>query len=472
MQVNDKDQLVLRVIQWYEHHGHTMMPRGTEYANYFLDPEVFSPTQLFTVYNDYIEPGVWDVPMRLIPFLVALGFGKSPKHLSRIIAHHGIQPSDFSGIMWTAPGSVSLYGTMKSFDLNDIHRSFYKAINTDMSLSPLVWEAIDESYLPDEATAGLLFFNDPEAWLHNLALKATPDKVDWIIGSSAAIPSSVDVSQPKNWPDGNLNTFLERSGAYLERTLLNYTADLTKEEPTFWYNLLCGTPAKMQTDEEQTEYYRRIFKAVDPEDSRFLRGIRSIYASYDGSQHLIHSLTRMLNAAEDLPYIKEALANELMLMRATWDPENFDLFSMDLSKVHPSLILLLGRDQPGFIHRLCRQLLNLPIEEFNKYDLTALHAANLLQPDQPFPAMDVENLLSHLMKAFAYHEPGYADWKPLQRAQKDIIRWISRSHEFTPRFLDSRTDKELEVMALAGVETHRRLSTQALGRVFSQDLGL
>jgi hypothetical protein len=471
MLVNDKDKLISRAIQWYQVNGDAMMPTGEEYSQFYLDPQNYSPTQLCTVMNDYKEPGVWDVPMRVIPFLVALGSGKSPEHLSRIIAHHGIKPSDFAEILWSAPGSVSLSGTNHPFDLNDMHNSLYKAINTDMSLQPLVWEAIHD-YLPYEASAGLFFFNDPEAWLHNLALKATPDKIDWLIESCAAIPTTVDVSQPKNWPDGNLNTFLERSGAYLERSLLNYTADLTKEEPTFWYSLLCSAPSKLQTDAEQTDYYRRIFQAVDPGDSRFLRGIRSIYASYDGSQHLIHSLSRMLNAAEDIPHIKAALANELMLMRATWDPENFDLFSMDLSKIHPNLILLFGHDQQGFIPRLCRQLLDLPIEEFNKYDLAALNAANLLQPDQPFPAIYAEKLLGHLMEAFAHHEPGYADWQPLLRAQKETIQWVARSHEFTPKFLDSRTDKELEVMALAGVQTHRRLSTQALGRVFSQDLGL
>ncbi|WP_338924958.1 hypothetical protein V0M98_35655 (plasmid) [Pseudomonas silesiensis] len=107
-----------------------------------------------------------------------------------------------------------------------------------------------------------------------------------------------------------------------------------------------------------------------------------------------------------------------------------------------------------------------------QHDLAALQAANLLQPDQPFPAPDAEKLLGHLMKAFAQHEPGYADWTPLQRAQKDIIRWIARSHDFTLGFLHSRTDKYLEVMALAGVQTRRRLSTQALGGLFSQDLGL
>ena len=474
MIVHDKEGLISRVVQWYQDNGDTMMPKGAEYAQFYLDPNDYSPTQLHTELDDDIRSkvGVWDVPMRLIPFLVAIGFGKSPEHLGKIIDHHGIAPTDLEEIMWCVPDAASISGTDASFDINDMHKTMYQAINTDQRLWPRVWTTIEEGYMPHEAVAGMLFSNAPEAWLHNRALIASPNEIASIIENSAGIPTAVDVSQSRNWPDGNLNTFLERSGAYLERTLLNYTADLTKEEPTFWYSILCSAPAKMQTDEAQTDYYRRIFQAVDPNDPRFLRGIRSIYASYDGSQHLIHSLSRMLNAAEGIPHIKATLANELMLMRATWDPENFDLFSMDLSKIHPSLILLFGRDQHGFIPRLCQQLLDLPIGEFNKYDLAALQAANLLQPDQPFPAPDSEKLLGHLMKAFAHHEPGYADWTPLQRAQKDIIRWIARSHEFTPGFLDSRTDTDLEVMALAGVQTHRRLSTQALGRVFSQDLGL
>jgi hypothetical protein len=472
MIVNDKEGLISRAIQWYQDNGDAMMPKGEEFAQFFLDPAAYSPTQLYTALNESMKPGVWDVPMRLIPFLVALGFGKSPEHLSKIIDHHGIRPTDLEWILWSVPDVVSISGTDASFDFNDVHKIMYQAINTDQRLWPLVLNTIEEGYIPHEAVAGMLFFEGPEAWLHNRALKASPIEIASIIENSAGIPKAVDVSQSKNWPDGNLNTFLERSGAYLERTLLNYTADLTKDEPTFWYGLLCSAPAKMQTDEEQIDYYRRIFQAVDPNDHRFLRGMRSIYASYYGSQNLIHSLSGMLNAAEDIPHIKAALANELMLMRATWDPENFDLFSMDLSKIHPSLILLFGHDQHGFIPRVCRQLLDLPIEEFNKYDLAALHAANLLQPDQPFPAIYAEKLLGHLMKAFAHHEPGYADWQPLLRAQKDTIQWVARSHEFTPKFLDSRTDKELEVMALAGVQIHRRLSTQALGRVFSQDLGL
>ncbi|WP_274644519.1 hypothetical protein [Pseudomonas serbica] len=473
MLVNDKSELISRAVQWYQDNGDAMIPNESGYTEFFDEtPEEYETTQLYTVLDSSTTHGVWDVRRRLIPFLVAIGLEQKPDQLAKIIEHHRIQPMDLAEIMWCVPGAASLPATTGSFDLSDMHNLFYQAINTDQSLWPLARKAIHAAYLPNEAAAALLFFNDPEFWMHNRALEASSDKIAAIIESSAGIPTTVDVSQPKNWPDGNLNTFLERSGAYLERTLLNYTADLTQVEPSFWYNLLCSAPAKMQTEDEQTEYYRRIFQAVDPCESRFLRGIRSIYASYDGSQHLIFSLSRMLNAAEDLPHIKGALANELMLMRVTWDPANFDLFRMDLSRIHPSLILLFGRDQQGFIPRLCRQLLDLPIEEFNKYDLAALHAANLRQPDQPFPAIDAEKLVDHLMNAFAYHEPGYADCSPLQRAKTDIIRWIASSHEFTSGFLDSRTDNDLEVMALAGVQTHRRLSTQALGRVFSQDLGL
>lgn len=473
MVVNDKEQLIARAIRWYQENGDAMIPNDPDYADFFHSTEdEFSHAHLYAMEAPDQSYGVFDVRRRLVPFLVAIGLKKTPEQLSKIIIHHKIEPNDLAEIMWSLPDTATLKGTYMPFFNSDMHINFYKALNTDQSLMSLAWKVIDDGYLPHEAAAGMLFLNDPKAWLHNRVLAAQPASVSEIIENSAAIPVTVDLSLAENWPNRDLNTLLERSGAYLERSLLNHTIDLRREEPSFWYNFLCYAPSRKNDVSDQVEYYRRIFQAVDPNEQRFLRGMRSIFASYDGSNHLIHTLSRMLEASGPFPHIKAALDNELMLMRATWDPQNFNLFDMDLARVQPRLIQLFSDDQQGFIPRLCQQLINLPIVEFNKSDLSALQTANLLFPDQPVPSIDVEKLLAHLMAAFSHHKPGYADWLPLQRAQRDIIQWIALTHEFTPHFLDSLEDTDLEVMALAGVQTHRRLSTQALGRVFDQDLGL
>lgn len=473
MIVDDKEQLISRAIRWYQANGDAMIPHEPDYADFFHSTEnEFSHTHLYALEAEDSSYGVFDVRRRLVPFLVAIGLEKTAEQLGKIIIHHKIEPDDLAEIMWSLLDTATLKGTYKSFFNSDMHINFYRALNTDQSLLPLAWEAIDDGHLPHEAAAGMLFLNDPNVWLHNRVMVAAPDAVSEIIENSAAIPVAVDLSLAKNWPDGDLNTLLERSGAYLERSLLNHTVDLKREEPSFWYNFLCYAPSLKDDTGDQVEHYRRIFQAVDPNEPRFLRGMRSIFASYDGSNHLIHTLSRMLEAADSFPHIKAALDNELMLMRVTWDPQSFNLFDMDLSRVHPRLIHLFSHDQQGFMPRLCQQLIDLPITEFNKSDLGALQTAILLFPDQPVPSIDVEKLLAHLMAAFAHHKSGYADWLPLHKAQRDIIQWIAHSHDFTPQFLDSLQDKDLEVMALAGVQTHRRLSTQALGRVFDHDLGL
>jgi len=468
MQVSDKYSVCEQAMNWLKHHDAEMMPQTPDYSIFFSDRES-------NLVNEP-KPGengeaIFGVKNKTIPFLAALSLGKSIDVLKCIVEHHDIEDSDFSGLAFNVNGVASIAGGTIGFDLNDIHNSYFKAISLDTDLWPKAWRSVQDRNRSIEADAGLMFFNSPDAWINNRAMDASPAELKELSNKISSIPEWADASNIKNWPNQNFNTYLERSGGYLEHILLNHTKDLKREEPSYWYNLLCEKPRHYKAP-EQSRYYRTIFESVDVDDGKFLRGVRSIYASRGGSQHLMYILSAMLSASDNVPAIGSVIGSELMLMRASWDPENFDIFNLDLSKVHPKLVDILANDQKDFVSRICKQLLDIPVHEFNKFDLMAVHNANLMMPGQSLSGVDGKRLIDHLLRAFSANEHGYTNVNELLEAQLTTIRWVAQQTDLSAEFLDKQSDRSLELMALAGLDTRQRLTEQALGRVFGQELGL
>jgi hypothetical protein len=192
-------------------------------------------------------------------------------------------------------------------------------------------------------------------------------------------------------------------------------------------------------------------------------------------------MSAMLEAAQDQPAIQDVLLTELMLTRSFSKPAEFDFDQVKIGayqklvrdRIDPRFLEKLSGNREHFLAKVCQQLLQIPVEDFGRSDLTAIESTLAMQlPEQDLSDIDVEQVLGHLLAAFDAQQLKYQDFRPFRLMQIDLLKYFSGRLELSQAWIDTFEDKDREMMAMAGIGDRRKLSLQALGRVFSSELGV
>jgi hypothetical protein len=479
----DKENQITQAMMWQFEQGDAMMPNTAQLASYFPTQENLQADCIdLHTYDSF--PSVKTVSKALLPFLVGLSLGKDSVYLAKVIKHHDLHIQDLTNIIFSLNTNekVELDGGSVPFGKDEIYVGFIKALIADPDLKPVLDEAITSPY-DINIRAAVSFVEDPAAWhVRRFETQNENDFIQACVRLQKMPEEGCDFSNPLNWPNGKLEHLLERSGAYLERNLADNNPEKVCGDKgiSFWFTLLCEAPQTLE-HQAKVDYYRKIFTAYENGDPRFLRGLRSTQAYSWADGHLLYHMSAMLEAAQDQPAIQDVLLTELMLSRSFSKPAEFDFDQVKigasqklvLDRIAPRFLEKLAGDREHFLAKLCQQLLQIPVEEFGRSDLTAIQSTLAMQlPEQDLSGIDVEQVLGHLMAAFDAQQLNYQDFRPFRLIQIDLLKYFSGRHELSQDWIDTFEDKDREMMAMAGIGDKRKLSLQALGRVFGSELGV
>jgi hypothetical protein len=479
----DKENLITLAMMWQFEQGDAMIPNTAHLGSFFPSQESGQADRIGLHTSDSF-PSVNYVSKALLPFLVGLSLGKDSVYLSKVIKHHSLHPNDLTNIAYSlgTHEKVEIDGGTVPIGQDEIYVGFVKALIADPSLKHLLDAAIAAPY-DQHMRAAVLFVEDPAAWhVRRFEAHKESDFIEACVRLTKMCKEGCDVSDPLNWPNGKLEHLLERSGAYLERNLGHSNPEKVSDDrgSSVWFSLLCEAPQSLE-GQDKVDYYRSIFTAYDGGDPRFLRGLRSMRAETWADGHLLYHMSAMLEAAQDKPAIQDVLLTELMLTRSFSKPAEFDFDQVKidayqklvLDRIDPRFLEKLSGDREHFLAKVCQQLLQIPVEEFGQSDLTAVQSTLAMQlPEQELSGIDVEQVIGHLMAAFNAQQLNYQDFRPFRSAQVDLLKYFSGRHELSQDWIDTFEDKDREMMAMAGIGDKRKLSLQALGRVFGSELGI
>ena len=479
----DQENLLTLAMMWQHEHGDAMMPNKAHFASYFPDSQSGEADRIGLHTSDSF-PSIKNVSKALLPFLVGLSLGKDCAYLAKIIKHHNLHPHDLTNITFELDRNekVELEGGNVPIGNDEIYVAFINALIADPELKHLVDQAIASPY-DLNMRAAVSFVEDPTAWhVRRFETQNENDFIEACVRLTKMGKEGCDFSNPLNWPNGKLEHLLERSGAYLERNLSHSNPEKVSHDrgASFWFSLLCDATQSLE-NQAKVDYYRSIFTAYENDDPRFLRGLRSMRAESWADGHLLYHMSAMLEAAKDQPAIQDVLLTELMLTRSFSKPAEFDFDEVKigafqklvLDRIDPRFKEKMAGDREHFLAKVCKQLLQIPVEEFGRSDLTAIQSTLAMQlPEQDLSGIEIEQVLSHLMTAFDAQQLNYQDFRPFRSAQIDLLKYFSGRHELSQDWIDTFEDKDREVMAMAGIGDRRKLSIPALGRVFSSELGL
>lgn len=466
------ENLVAQAVAWQCEQGKEMLPDIGHWSAYFSDSYVTLRSATENIWHGTI-------PKRLIPFLTAVATGKDVEYLSKVILHHKIQVKDLTRLYistsdkWPytfGDGFVELKGEM-------IFTLFAKAIHATKELENILEDAIADDR-SCRMHCALTHIESNHAWHAKKFELFGRDKALALIRLQQ-MPHQIDFSDEANWPHGKASLLFERIGAYSD-----YVLNQNHRGSSTWWQIMSNRP-RAYSKEARIDYYSKIFTAYEEGDNRLLRGIRSIQArsNVDGGQ-ILYQLTCMIKASENIPAIQDVLLNELMLIRAFSDPKNVNFDSMcigdsvvlDKSSIDPRLIAMLTEDKGRFVDKVCLQLMNIPPEEFNRSDLWAVLVAakSFNEYKQGLSSVDLDSFLKHIMSAFSIQKQKCPeqDIEPLLTIQVETVKNLAKMHEISKDWIDALTGDDLEVIVMAGFGDKKKLSEQALGRVFSADLGI
>lgn len=479
----DQENLTTLAMMWQHENGDAMMPNTAHLASYFPGPESGKADGIGLHTHDSF-PSVQYVSKALLPFIVGLSLGKDSVYLAKVIKHHNLHPKDLTNIVFSlnTHEKVELDGGCVPIGKDEIYVAFVKALIADPSLKPLLDAAIATPY-DQNMRAAVSFVEEPAAWhVHHFETQNENDFIQACVRLKQMCKEGCDFSNPLNWPNGKASSLLERSGAYLERHLADKNPEKVSDDrgTNIWFTLMCDAPHLLEHS-AKVDYCRNLFTAYENGDPRFLRGLRSMRAESWADGHMLYHMSAMLEAAQDQPVIQDVLLTELMLTRSFSKPAEFDFDQVKigasqklvLDRIDPRFLVKLAGDREHFLAKVCQQLLEIPVEEFCRSDLIAIQSTLAMQlPEQVLSGIDVEQVLGHLMDAFDAQQLNYQDFRPFRLIQIDLLKYFSGRHELSQDWIDTFEDKDREMMAMAGIGDKRKLSLQALGRVFSSELGV
>ncbi|WP_338924960.1 hypothetical protein V0M98_35665 (plasmid) [Pseudomonas silesiensis] len=463
MAIADEYGILPSIVLWQTDHPDEMLPPhviGADPASdqiihlYGEDTDDYSGKQML-----YIS----DVRKRLLPLMAAIGLGREPAYLAKVLVHHGIQFEDIERCQWNTDFPVRVAGTDCIFTIIDLPVTFFRAMNADPALQHLAALYLDNG----NATQGLLFMDDEKFHISHQYTNADPTIKPILLKTSTEIANTLDFANEKYWPDGGVGKLIERAGGYLPDVLYGDALHRTQPDldPDFWYALFkdCRYAGDFGR-EQRVDYFKTVFSSVEENhDPLFYKGLRVFEAYEQVDDEILSQLRDIETAAGENG---RRLISDLQLLKGIVVPPG----DVEQSIVEEGYT---GRfDNKRFVHNALTELLSVDSREVNHADLRAFSKIHLMDKDQDLSQVDVLKVLLHVLNAY---DSKCDRFKETAHITDGLVKTAAYLKDHLPADLewtDALSEEGLQILAMGGFKTHEKMSLQSLGKVFGYDLNL
>ncbi|WP_274644522.1 hypothetical protein [Pseudomonas serbica] len=456
MATTDEYGIIPAIVVWQTDHPATMLPPHA----FDVDP---ATDQIVTLIDDTVanKKCISNVHKRVLPLMVAVGLGREANYLAKLISHHQITYQDIKDCYWNSDFSVVLAGTHHSFKDNDLSIAFFQAVNACPDLKNHAELEIYE----DKTEVGLIFLEDPAFSIKDRYLNADFEaEKNSLMKLSTQIVTTIDFSKEQYWADGDVGKLIECAGGYLPDVLFGDQLHRRQPDldPDFWYCLLKDTARELEPD-DRVHYLRKILTSVDKNDSAlFYKGLRTIEAYAEVENDILEELKDFETA---LGSNARSVITDLQLLKGIVDPS-------DAGKALAKYGYTSRFESKLFVHNVFTELLSVDQREINHADLKAFSKIHLMGNDQDLSKVDVLNVLVHVLSAY---DNKCDHFKETAQITDGLIKTVAYLKDLLPaelEWIDGLGEEALQLLAMAGFNTHKKMSLQSLGKVFSYDLNL
>jgi hypothetical protein len=457
MATADEYGIIPAIVLWQTNHPDVMLPPHI----FGTDPASDQLVTLLTV-GQANKKDLSNVLKRVLPLMVAVGLGREPDYLAKVIGHHQITYQDIKDCYWDSDFSVVVAGTENSFNDTDLSIAFFRAVNVCPELKghaePEVYE--------DKTEVGLIFIDDAAFSIKDRYLQSEFDsEKDKLLKLSMQIATKTDFSKEIYWPDGNVGKLIERAGGYLDDVLYGDQLHRAQpdENPDFWYALIKDTARELEED-DRVCYLRKILSSVDKsEDTLFYKGLRIIEAYADVEDDIFDELRDIESALGDNG---RRVITDLQLLKGSVNPADTrtSLFKAGYA----------GRfDDKQFVHNILTELLSIDQREVGHADLVAFSKLHFMNgKEQDLSNVDVPRALKLILAVYGSKCDNFKASANISDGMAKTISFLKDKLPLDLKWTEGLGDEALTLLAMGGVRTHEKLSLKGRAQVFGYDLNL